>query len=390
MNTILFAVHTYYPQMNGVQFVTQYVAEGLAKKGYSVTVITNQISGAAKEETVNDVMIYRIRIDGRYKFRFKGDKEKYHRLISNIRPDVFIPVCTESWPYDWIVHKLDKLPCRTILYTHGYSEYHDRYGIFDRLKQGQLRTALYFLGCKIYYMIAPYFIRKFDLVIYITEHEEAYYFAQKKGLTNGAVLSNAVDDRFWSGSHDFTKTHKDEKIRILNVGNYADVKNQKYLLEIFYKTSHPNLELHCVGSKRTDYYKSLCNLKNDLDAKYGKRDVFLHVGIAREDVIKLFFECDMYVMTSKWEAFSVSICEAAASGLPIIAAPVGNTRDFTGVIIAEAEEDFVKAIKRLADSEEERTDRGNKLREFAYLNCRIEDKIAWMDKEIGRLLGRNA
>lgn len=36
---ILISVHTYYPDKNGVQMVTQYIAEGLAKK-HEVKVIT--------------------------------------------------------------------------------------------------------------------------------------------------------------------------------------------------------------------------------------------------------------------------------------------------------------------------------------------------------------
>lgn len=390
MDKILFAVHTYYPQMNGVQFVTQYLAEGLVRKGYSVTVITNQIPGVSDEEVVNGVTVYRIRIDGRYKLRFKGDKKKYYSIIAEIQPDVLIPVCTQSWPYDWIVSKLGKLSCKTILYTHGYSEYHDHYGIFDKLRRGQIHMALYLLGCKIYYMIAPYFIRKFDLVVYITKHEEAYYFARKKGFLNGEVLSNAVDDRFWGSSYDSLKNHRDEKIRILNVGNYGDIKNQKYLLKIFYKTNYPNLELHCVGSKKNDYYKELCDLKKELDAKYGERDVFLHVGMEREAVIKMFFQCDMYVMTSKWEAFSISLCEAAASRIPIIATPVGNATDFTGIITADSKEAFVDAIERLAHSEEERKRRGDELFAFASLHCRIQDKTDWLDQKIKLLLNRNA
>ena len=37
---IVFTVHTYYPNKDGVQYVTQYLAEGLAKLGHDITVIT--------------------------------------------------------------------------------------------------------------------------------------------------------------------------------------------------------------------------------------------------------------------------------------------------------------------------------------------------------------
>ena len=37
---IVVTVHTYWPARNGVQYVTQYLCEGLAAKGHDVTVIT--------------------------------------------------------------------------------------------------------------------------------------------------------------------------------------------------------------------------------------------------------------------------------------------------------------------------------------------------------------
>ena len=39
MLNIVFTAHTYYPNKDGVQMVTQYMAEGLAKLGHNVTVI---------------------------------------------------------------------------------------------------------------------------------------------------------------------------------------------------------------------------------------------------------------------------------------------------------------------------------------------------------------
>ena len=39
---IVFAVHTYYPERNGVQAVTQYLAEGLARRQHDVLVITEK------------------------------------------------------------------------------------------------------------------------------------------------------------------------------------------------------------------------------------------------------------------------------------------------------------------------------------------------------------
>ena len=37
---ILFAVHSYYPEKDGVTIVTRYLAEGLANRGHYIAVVT--------------------------------------------------------------------------------------------------------------------------------------------------------------------------------------------------------------------------------------------------------------------------------------------------------------------------------------------------------------
>lgn len=49
---IVFTVHTYYPEKNGVQVVTEYLAEGLAKKGHDIHVITSLVSGEKKKQFI--------------------------------------------------------------------------------------------------------------------------------------------------------------------------------------------------------------------------------------------------------------------------------------------------------------------------------------------------
>ena len=39
---ILISTYTYFPSLDGVSHVTQYIAEGLAKKNWDITVITTK------------------------------------------------------------------------------------------------------------------------------------------------------------------------------------------------------------------------------------------------------------------------------------------------------------------------------------------------------------
>lgn len=58
---ILIAVHTYYPDKNGVQIVTEYIAEGLAKHN-DVLVVTNMKEGYKRSENFKNVNIKRLNI----------------------------------------------------------------------------------------------------------------------------------------------------------------------------------------------------------------------------------------------------------------------------------------------------------------------------------------
>ena len=83
----------------------------------------------------NHVDIRRIDINGKKHYFYDGDKETYYRLIREANPDVLIVVCTQIWTFDWIVPVLDKLNCKKILYTHGYSQYKEKYNILDQTKK---------------------------------------------------------------------------------------------------------------------------------------------------------------------------------------------------------------------------------------------------------------
>ena len=109
---ILIAVHTYYPDKNGVQAVTQYIAEGLAKT-HEVLVVTELKENHTTAEIKNNVKIERIKIHKKG-YKFKGEKKKFFKIIDNYAPDVLISVCTQSWPFDWLWRIIDQLQC----YTH--------------------------------------------------------------------------------------------------------------------------------------------------------------------------------------------------------------------------------------------------------------------------------
>lgn len=58
---ILFILEHYYPNLGGAEVLFKHLAEGLVKKGHKVKVITSRLKGTIDKETLNGVMIERIK-----------------------------------------------------------------------------------------------------------------------------------------------------------------------------------------------------------------------------------------------------------------------------------------------------------------------------------------
>jgi glycosyltransferase involved in cell wall biosynthesis len=92
---------------------------------------------------------------------------------------------------------------------------------------------------------------------------------------------------------------------------------------------------------------------------------------SRDDVPRLLAIADIYVNSSTSEGMPVSVLEAMAAGLPVIATAVGDTpyvvQPGTGLLISPGEPDQIaEAIKRLLASPAECTALGRAAREHIY------------------------
>ena len=118
---IVFTTHTYYPEKNGVQVVTEYLAEGLAKKGHEVHIITEMLSGEKKEDIHNDVNINRVVAKVVHTFNIGEKKEFQELLLEKCKnADALINVCTQTALTDWSFPVLNKISCKSIIFTWYY------------------------------------------------------------------------------------------------------------------------------------------------------------------------------------------------------------------------------------------------------------------------------
>ena len=137
--------------------------------------------------------------------------------------------------------------------------------------------------------------------------------------TKSRIIKNAIDTaayRFNDESRRLTRDSlgfSNQDIVIGNVGRLVEQKNHSFLLDVFAKicTQEPKARLLLVGDG---------DLRQTLEDKANK------LGIAgktvftgtRNDIPELINAMDVFVFTSLWEGFGISIIEAQASGLPCV------------------------------------------------------------------------
>lgn len=175
------------------------------------------------------------------------------------------------------------------------------------------------------------------------------------------VVKNGVDIK------KFKKIYIDHKeIQIISVGTLYAIKNHQLLISAFSKLykQYNNIKLVILGDG---------NQREVLEKKIdylGIKSAVSMPGI-KNNVADFLQESDIYVSTSLTEGLPLSILEAMACGLPVIATDAGGTVDIVkngknGIIIHKNNEDeLCDALKILIDDLDKRRKFSEKSRSIA-------------------------
>lgn len=380
---IIFTVNTYYPLKDGVQMVTEYLAEGLAERGHEVIVITPKYGNIA-EEIYNNVKIIRVDIYIKHALYF-GDKREYQKLILRYTSDadVIINICTQNPMTDWVFPIMDKILCHKVLYMHG---------MYNMCWQKSDFTSISNLGHKIwndfrwrpYYKFSGKYFKKYDRIIQLHQFDRANnYFSEHYGIQS-SIIENAVEDVFFSKRQEI-ETVFPQKYAIC-VANYLDGKNQEFVLKAFYLANLPDdYELIFIGSEKNKYYMKLIEIDKKLQMQYGYRKVQFLYGIERGKTIQYIENASLFLFGSKSEVYPVVILESMAAGVPYITTNVGCVRYLPGGIIVKNEEDMAYWIGLFALNESVCYDVGKAGYEYIKANSTISFKVNQLENILENL-----
>ncbi len=195
------------------------------------------------------------------------------------------------------------------------------------------KHQIYFVGC------AKCVSNRFDEII--NNKEIGYNYIR--------TIYNPID---LSKFTNFNKLNKinNQSFTFVNVGRLSPIKNQKLLIDSFYQIQKEyNCKLIIIGNGE------LKNKLNELIENYKlKEKVELKGNLSNEEVNKMVFNSDCFVLTSDSECCPMVILEALALRVPIISTDVGGVSEITNkncILINKGdEEELVKSMKKIINN----------------------------------------
>ena len=344
---ILFILENYYPHIGGVEIIFQNLCEGLVKLGHNVQIITHQLKGTKKQETINGVKINRVScLRSRYLFTFLA----IPRSIKLAKKYDIVHTTTFNGAFPaWLASKLTKKKCLITIHEVWLNKW-------NKLTEvGKIKAKIYEFLEKLIYLL------KFDQYIAVSN-------STKKQLENINIkkekiqtIYNGVDYDHWN-----PKKYNGEKIKTqLNIknnfiylfsGRPGVSKGLEYLIKAVPEISKmiPNSKLLAIVSKDKAYKKRYNYIKKLIKQLKIEKNIILHDPVPYKELPNYIKAADCIVIPSLAEGFGFAAAEACAMNKPVVAS---NTTSLPEVVSGKyilvkpkSPEGIVQGIKMVKDN----------------------------------------
>ena len=216
----------------------------------------------------------------------------------------------------------------------------------------------------IYKAYFKFFLRFIDKKVFVSKFN--YDFALKNNITDGrstSVITNGIDYaslRFYEKEKAMSilsghlQTDLKDKLLIGSIGRLCYAKNYEFLITIFPKILKqlPNAVLIIIGSGEEK--ERLAKMRK----KYGLGNNIFFAGVLN-NAAKYIKAFDVFTLCSRYEGLSITLIEALASGVPILASRVGGNSEVLGNFEPELYEldvmdEYIDKLSRLVPESPER------------------------------------
>lgn len=222
---------------------------------------------------------------------------------------------------------------------------------------------------KVFSQIEKRIAKKTDYIITVSHYDEKLAKVFK------------IEPRFelqtvHNGINDFYEENirSSDEIKVVMVARFQTPKRQDLLLHAFSKLPNSTSKIIFIGDgEKCGEVMMLAKVLN-----LERRVEFLG---ARKDVPRLLADANVFVLISEFEGLPISIIEAMASGIPVIASDVGGVSELikhgeNGFIVNNDELEISKYLKLLTENHKMRREMGEKARELYLENFQFK-KTYW-------------
>lgn len=297
----------FYPHIGGIETHVYEISKRLAKR-HDVSIYTTDPTGKLKkEETKDGIKIFR--------FKSIAPNEAYffssglYMALRKESADIVHVHSAHSFP-SYLAYRAVR-NFRKFIFTPHYHPF----------ASSRLRTFLH----KIYDPLQSSIFKNSDKVICVSNYEKNL-LRKKFGLPRSSLVNipNGIDVRKFKKK----SKRKDDLFSILYVGRLEKYKRVQWILESLKEivSEFPECKIKLVIVGKGPYEKKL----KEMTKKLGLRKfVKFKKNLSDEKLMDEYYQCDVFVMPSEYEAFSITTLEALSAGKPVIVSKVGFLKEIS-------------------------------------------------------------
>ena len=317
---------------------TYYISQHQVKQGHQVWIFAFT-KEKPKKEIIDGIKVIWIK---KPKFiRWLGGVAFFKAIKKQkINPDIIHGL--NAIPFGWLFpFWKNKIKAKYILSVHGS---------IKALEQGYVKGWKNILDSFEFSKLITFLAKKVDLILPVAEFIKKELITADIPSKKIQVIPTGLDFSLFYNPVWQEKLKQDlskkEKITILNVGRFAQLKGLTYLIKaINLLKKEVNCELILIGGKKDDNdYKNIIDLISKLNLQ---KIVHIKSPLPYKELPKIYHQADIFVLSSIYEPKGKVIQEAQAAGLPVIATNAGGTTELikhkeNGILISPKNENEIK------------------------------------------------
>lgn len=350
---ILYTLHRFWPAVGGTELAMMDLGQEVRKLGHEVTLATSDEPGSPAVEDVRGLDVHRFALRRAGKFRFPPAAYKDFVLHGGDW-DVVHVKGQRVWSSDYLWRHVPKIRQPKVFTAHGFHQWH-----MHRRDPAELWYYKWHL---------PRVLRPFDRIVALTGNEVDELVSWGVPREKIVILPDGVNLHEFEAApaRGFREKHgipADKKL-LLYAGGFYDNKGVPLLVEAAARCES-DVELVLIGkdpaagSTKAETERLIAELK---------APVRILGVVPREDLVKAFFESDLFLMGSRFEGYGIVLLEAMAARLPFVSTPAGAAPDLAakgaGLVVRTATE-MANAVDELLGDEQRRKEMGERGRRLA-------------------------